>query len=130
MDTQKLFNKFLEISYETPHFLIDENIQGNQGSTAEKFDMRNLKLNNEFPDLKNDKKSRNALEGIKKQKSLIKRKLRMLKTQNHEKCDITKEQEVLQATLREYKNFENRRLTRKFWKNSEKSHQKDDLIFA
>jgi glutamate mutase epsilon subunit len=130
VETQKQFNKFLENSKETPQFLIDENIQGYQGSAGEKFDLRNLKLNNEYTDMKNDKKSRNTLEIIKKEKSLIKRKLRDLKSHNHNKCDNHEEQEILIATLKEYKNFQKKRLVRKFWKSSEKSNHKDEVIYA
>ena len=122
IETQKQFFKLVES--ENPHFYLDESIDKNQGGPNDKFDTENL--NDKFREVKNATKSRNTLEIIKREKALIKKKLRQIKKEE----TPSEDQQLLQAALNEYRNFENRRVTRKFWKDSEKFHCKGQQVYA
>ncbi len=102
-------------------FYVKENIEGSDGSVFTKSDSRNLHFNDEFEDLKNDGKPRNTLVKIKKEKSLIKKKLKGLnrgvKTCTAD-CPCENNKCLLEQALKDYKDFQKKRLNRKFWKTS------------
>ena len=108
---------FLEILADKKevHFFIDENIEGSDKSSFTKFDTRNLKSNDEFKENRNDKKSWNFLQKIKKKKILINKQLRAIKI--HPQKFPEEAVEDLQAALQEYKEFDKKRLIKKYWKS-------------
>jgi hypothetical protein len=137
VESENEFIRILANKNRENKFYVNQNVQGSDNMANLKYDTRNLKINNEYEDQKNDKKPRNYLVQLKKQKAIVNKNLKEL-CQGKKRCsvgcqcDANKEIMSLENVLRIQKRFLKNRLVKKFWKSSDKQgHQnkKDILAF-
>lgn len=125
VENQKTFNDILEANLHNEiKFYIEENVEGSDKLAGFKSDLRNLKFNDDYADMRNDKKSRNTLEILKKERGKIKNKLKEVTRKNKKRCSIECPCEInqnivnMESALKEFEVFHKNRLAKKFWKKS------------
>jgi hypothetical protein len=109
IDSEKEFSNSMSLIKRGVKIYVDQNTEGNDNTAVMKCDTRNLKMNNEFTDIRNDKKTRNFLVKKKIERSILKKNIGELNGSKtcYKKCQCEKCKQVrtLYTCLEEYKSY-------------------------
>lgn len=118
IESEADFRNLLKNSEKVVRILATENIEGCDATVPTKKDLRNIKLNSEFTDMKNNKKSYNKLEQIKREKSKMNKEIHKIKSHVNKSKEMKNELESLQKQVEDMKKESKQRLIQKYWKTA------------